>query len=183
MRVFADKKTKFLILLVAVNLVFSTSFSDKSDNELTDPEKAKIVITSLVEKSSHVYITERIIESAFEYIGVPHIMGGTSEKGMDCSGLLVTVFGENGIYLPHSCRALSAFGKVISEKNNLLKGDLLFFTNTYKSDSYITHTGLYIGDNKFIHTSSKKGVTITRLDDPWWQGKFAFGARIFHEQS
>lgn len=183
MRIFADKQSKFLILLVAVNLVFSTSFSDKADNEIWNKEKARLYLARLEKKALYDVVTNRIIDSALKYIGVPHIMGGTGYKGMDCSGLLVTAFRENGIFLPHSCKALSVCGIVISEKHNLIKGDLVFFTNTYKSDYYVTHTGLYIGDGKFIHASSRKGVTITSLDNPWWQGKFAYGARIIQEQS
>ncbi len=54
-----------------------------------------------------------------------------------------------------------------------------FFIRSYKTHHFITHSGIYVGDNKFIHTSSKNGVTITSLDDPWWNEKFIFGTRIF----
>lgn len=183
MIIFADKKTKFLILLVAVNLAFSTSFRDKADNEFVNIERARNAIARLQRQALYENVTEGIINSALKYIGVPHRMGGTTYQGMDCSGLLVTAFRENGIDLPHSCKALCCIGRVISEKTKLIKGDLVFFKNTYKSDYYVTHTGIYIGNGKFIHTSAKKGVTITSLDNPWWQQKFAFGARILQEQS
>jgi cell wall-associated NlpC family hydrolase len=183
MTLFSNKRTKFLILLIAVHLVFSTSFSDKSDNDIVNTERACALLAHLEKKAFYEAVTGRVIDSALKYIGVPHIMGGTSYSGMDCSGLLVTAFGENGIYLPHSCKALSAYGIMIREKQSLIKGDLVFFKDTYKSDQYVTHTGLYIGEGKFVHSSSKKGVTITSLDNPWWQGKFAFGARILQEQS
>jgi cell wall-associated NlpC family hydrolase len=183
MILFSDSKTKFFILLIAVNLVLSTSFSDISDNDNANREKARDLQLHLERKAFYEMITGRIIDSALKYIGVPHKMGGTYYNGMDCSGLLVTAFGENGIYLPHSCRSLSAYGTVIREKHKLMKGDLIFFKDTYKSDQFVTHTGLYIGEGKFVHSSSKRGVTITSLDNPWWQAKFAFGARILQEQS
>lgn len=183
MIIIADKKTKFLILLVAVNMLFSTSFSDIADNAGTNKEKAKNELVRFERKAYYNLVKDRIIDSAMKYIGVPPRMGGTSYRGMDCSGLVVTAFRENGINLPHSCKALSCYGTVINERHNLIKGDLIFFTGTCKSDYYVTHTGLYIGDGKFIHTSSRKGVTVTNLDNPWWQRKFAFGARILKEQS
>src|SRR5512133_430526 len=118
MMIFADKKAKYLILLVAVNLVFSTSFPDKTDNENVNEEKMRHSLASLERKNLYDLVTERIIDSAIKYIGVPHRMGGTTYQGMDCSGLLVTAFRENGIYLPRSCKDLSCCGIVINEKNN-----------------------------------------------------------------
>jgi cell wall-associated NlpC family hydrolase len=62
--------------------------------------------------------------------------------------------------------------------DKLIKGDLVFFIRSYETHDFITHSGIYIGNNKFIHTSSKSGVTITSLNDPWWKGKFIFGTRV-----
>jgi len=62
--------------------------------------------------------------------------------------------------------------------DELIKGDLVFFIRSYKTHRFITHSGIYVGNNKFIHASSKKGVIITSLDDPWWNEKFIFGTRV-----
>ncbi len=64
--------------------------------------------------------------------------------------------------------------------DELIKGDLVFFIRTYKTNRLITHSGIYIGNNKFIHTSTSNGVTITSLNDPWWKEKFIFGTRVFN---
>jgi len=56
--------------------------------------------------------------------------------------------------------------------------DLVFFSDSYSTNHFITHAGIYTGDNKFIHTSSSVGVTITDLKDPWWADRFVFGTRI-----
>jgi cell wall-associated NlpC family hydrolase len=98
---------------------------------------------------------------------------------MDCSGLLVTAFGRYNINLPHNSEDQARYGKIIADKGKLLKGDLVFFIKSYRTNRFITHSGIYIGSNKFIHTSSTKGVTITSLRDPWWRDKFIFGTRIF----
>jgi cell wall-associated NlpC family hydrolase len=105
-------------------------------------------------------------------------MGGTTMKCMDCSGLLVAVFATHGIYLPHNSEEQARYGKIIAGMDELKKGDLVFFIRSYKTHLFITHSGIYIGYNKFIHTSTKNGVTITSLSDPWWKEKFIFGTRV-----
>jgi cell wall-associated NlpC family hydrolase len=120
-----------------------------------------------------------IINVAREYLGVRHSMGGTSYKGIDCSGLLVAVFRRYGIQLPHSAQDQSKYGTKIMKKDQLVRGDLVFFKRSYKTSKYITHVGIYLGDNKFIHASVNYGVTITPLSDKFWKDKFVFGTRIF----
>ena len=121
---------------------------------------------------------EAIIETARGYLGVPHCMGGTTARCMDCSGLIFRVFSTHGITLPHSSEEQARYGRIISEKEMLMPGDLLFFIRTYNTSRIITHTGIYIGDRSFIHTSSSRGVFITSIDDPYWSGRYIFGTRI-----
>lgn len=121
----------------------------------------------------------KIINTAERYLGVPHCMGGTTSKCMDCSGLLVTTFAAHKISLPHSSEEQARYGTIIYDIRSLQRGDLVFFTRSYRTSRFITHSGIYLGNNKFIHTSSSLGVTITPLDDPWWNEKFVFGTRIF----
>ena len=99
---------------------------------------------------------------------------------MDCSGLLVTVFAIHGIRLPHNSEEQARYGEIIAGMNKLIKGDLVFFVRSYETHYFITHSGIYLGNNEFIHTSSKNGVTITSLNDPWWKEKFIFGTRVFN---
>jgi cell wall-associated NlpC family hydrolase len=121
-----------------------------------------------------------IIKTAEEYIGVPHCMGGTTMKCIDCSGLLVTVFGQHGIKLPHNSEEQSKFGKIIRNPGELVKGDLVFFIGTYNTSRLITHSGIYLGNYEFIHTSSAKGVTITSINNPLWNKKFNYGTSILN---
>jgi len=121
-----------------------------------------------------------IIRTAKQYLGVPHCMGGTTMKCMDCSGLLATVFDAHGIHLPHNSEEQARYGSIIPGMDELKAGDLVFFIRSYQTDRFITHSGIYIGNNQFIHASSSKGVTITAMDNPWWEEKFIFGTRIFN---
>lgn len=123
-------------------------------------------------------LAEKIIATAKEYLGVPHCMGGISTRCIDCSGLVMVVFEEFGIQLPHNAQEQSKHGIIIKEKKDLRKGDLLFFHGSYKTSRFITHSAIYMGDNKFIHTSSGNGVSITHLTDPWWKDKYVFGTRL-----
>lgn len=109
---------------------------------------------------------ENILASAEKYIGTPY--GGD----FDCSGYVYKVFNENGIELPRSSKSQYKHGESV-EKANLQKGDLVFF-NT--SGSGISHVGIYIGDNKFIHSATSSGVSISKLNDPYYWGKRYVGA-------
>jgi lipoprotein Spr len=122
---------------------------------------------------------DEIINTARKYLGVPHCMGGKSMKCIDCSGLLAVVFASYGAQLPHSSEEQARYGKIIAERESLKKGDLVFFIRTYSTSRFITHSGIYLGDNKFIHTSTSLGVTITSLDDPWWNERYLFATRVF----
>jgi lipoprotein Spr len=120
-----------------------------------------------------------IIRTARKFMGVPHCMGGTTSRCMDCSGLLVRVFDTHSIKIPHNSEAQARYGKIISNKQSLRKGDLVFFIRTYRTSHFITHSGIYVGDNQFLHVSSSQGVTVTSLDNSWWKDKFVFGTRVF----
>jgi murein DD-endopeptidase / murein LD-carboxypeptidase len=123
---------------------------------------------------------DEVINTARKYLGVPHCMGGKTMKCIDCSGLLAVVFASHGMQLPHNSEEQARYGKIIAERESLQKGDLVFFVRTYNTSRFITHSGIYVGDNKFIHTSTRLGVTITSLEDPWWNEKYLFGTRIFN---
>lgn len=123
---------------------------------------------------------EMIIRTARRYLGVPHCMGGTTEKCMDCSGLLFRVFSTHGIMLPHSSEEQARYGKIVSDAGRLRPGDLVFFVRTYTTEQFITHSGIYTGNGRFIHASSSNGVVETSISDPWWRKRYIFGTRIFN---
>jgi len=115
-----------------------------------------------------------IIQTAKHYIGVPYQFGGTTPKGFDCSGYLQYVFAQQKISIPRTADEQYKLGKNIS-RSALQSGDLVFFT-TYEPGP--SHCGIYIGDGKFIHTSSSKGVRIDELDNSYWKPKYIGAKRI-----
>ena len=189
MKVFFETKDKFIVLLVVACLLLNTFCSKQLYTEPSfqnieshaEKKKLKYFMEAGTEKGINYHNTRanEIIKTAQKYLGVPHCMGGTTMKCMDCSGLLVTVFAKHSINLPHNSEEQARYGKIIAGMDELLKGDLVFFIRSYKTHRFITHSGIYVGNNKFIHTSSKNGVIITSLNDPWWNEKFIFGTRVF----
>ena len=150
---------------------------------ITTPEEEK-KLKHFINKGSEKTIEtqdcspDEIIATARKFLGIPYCMGGTTIKCMDCSGLVVAVFAKHGIRLPHSSEEQARYGKIIPAIDELIKGDLVFFIRSYKTSRFITHAGIYIGNNEFIHSSSKNGVTISSLNYIWWSKKFIFGTRL-----
>jgi len=123
---------------------------------------------------------DEIINTALSYSGVRYKFGGTTRKGMDCSGLLYVAFGEHDVRLPRTSYHMAEEGKRVRiEQVN--KGDLLFF-RTLKRGKRINHVGLVVAvegnDIKFIHASASKGVTVSSLREDYWNYAFIKATRI-----
>lgn len=104
----------------------------------------------------------------------PHRMGGTSSSGADCSGFVMIVYDKLfGIMLPRDTENQVTAG-VFTDKNDLKPGDLVFF----KPPRIKRHVGIYLNNGEFAHTSSRKGVTISRIDDPYWNKSYWTSRRI-----
>ena len=184
-----EDRGKLIILLVVIFQLLITFCSRQLYPEPSfqniesqaEKKRLKDFMDSGTEKGINTNSTsaDEIIKTAQQYLGVPHCMGGTTMKCMDCSGLLVAVFARHGIQLPHNSEEQARYGKIIIGMDGLMKGDLVFFIRSYETHRFITHSGVYIGNNKFIHTSTRNGVTITSLNDPWWNERFLFGTRVF----
>lgn len=120
---------------------------------------------------------DSLLTVAKTFLRTPHRMGGIGRKGIDCSGLVYASFKHFGISLPHSSHELAKYGKVIPNLDELKKGDLVFFYNSYNSRNLITHTGFYLGNGEIIHTS-RSGVVIISLEtSSYWKPRFLFGTR------
>lgn len=123
---------------------------------------------------------EKIIEYAKSFEGTRYKYGGTTKKGMDCSGLIYTSFLQEDIALPRISRDMAKEGERIS----LLKakeGDLVFF-QTNKSRNVINHVGLIVyrksGVVKFIHSTTSRGVIISELSEAYWNDAYVQARRI-----
>ncbi len=104
---------------------------------------------------------DKLVDTAFEFMGLPYLWGGTSSKGLDCSGFMKNIYFLNGYILARDASQQVNYGLQVDKKLPVLqKGDLLFFGNI--KSKKVTHVGMYIGDTEFIHASAR--VMVNSLD-------------------
>ncbi|WP_332651198.1 C40 family peptidase [Lysinibacillus sp. 54212] len=120
------------------------------------------------------FTSSQLTSIASKYIGVKYSYGGTTSKGFDCSGYVRQVFKELGVSLPRSSGEMYKKGTAV-KKADLQKGDLVFFKTS--SRSAVSHVGIYVGNNKFIHSSTSKGVVTTNINDKYYWGARYVGAK------
>lgn len=122
------------------------------------------------------YASESELEQvAFNFLSTPYRFGGTSRRGIDCSSFVQQVFREVDVDLPRSAREQFRVGTKV-ERDELKPGDLVFF-RTYAR--FPSHVGIYLGDNKMIHASSRsRRVVVTSLDLPYYRKRFIGAKRI-----
>ncbi|MFB3924735.1 MAG: LysM peptidoglycan-binding domain-containing protein [Syntrophales bacterium] len=108
------------------------------------------------------------------FLGVPYRYGGSTLRGLDCSSFVRKVYEIFDIFLPRTAREQSRSGKWV-KKEELEEGDLVFFRTRRAND----HVGIYIGNNEFIHLSSKnREAKVDNLDEPYFQQRFIRGVRV-----
>ncbi|NTW33857.1 MAG: C40 family peptidase [Bacteroidetes bacterium] len=150
----------------------NSSKSYSSKNNISDFTKkySKILDVELTGKED-----KKFIEELAKWLGTPYLYGGTTLKGVDCSGFVQTVYKNvYNISLYRTAYDLVKNGELINKKN-LKTGDLVFFK--INSDK-VSHVGIYIKDGKFIHASSSKGVIVSKLSDAYYAKYFYSGGRI-----
>jgi len=120
---------------------------------------------------------ETVLSKARRFIGTPYRRGGTSPRGFDCSGLVYYTLKQTGISVPRSAHDQYLHSTPIKQ-TELRPGDLVFF-KTNRRTSRITHVGIYLGDDRFIHArSGGRKVDITSLSDGYYSTRFVRGGRI-----
>ena len=121
---------------------------------------------------------QKLLAYSKQFVGVPYQYGGASWSGMDCSGFTFTVANDAlGIKLPRSTSGLYAAVRIIDDSEKE-PGDLLFFKTV---GSRISHVGLYLGNNQFIHAASdgpNTGVIISSLNESYWKRTYAGPGRF-----
>jgi cell wall-associated NlpC family hydrolase len=117
-----------------------------------------------------------LIDFMDKWYGTRYHMGGMDSTGMDCSGFATTYYKNfYGIILPRTSGEQYSKSKKIS-RSELQEGDLVFFhINRRKA---VSHVGVYLRNNKFIHASTNKGVVISSLEDDFYNAHFVSGGRF-----
>ena len=134
---------------------------------------------------------EDLVETSKKLMGLPYLWGGTSPKGVDCSGFTKTVYFLNGIVIPRDASQQVHTGKLVDTTKsfeNLIPGDLLFFGRpaTDSTSERVVHVGMWIGDNQFIH--SMGDVHISTMDttssefDEYNYDRYLKSKRVFNQE-
>lgn len=124
-------------------------------------------------EASSVTVKELTTE-AYKYIGIKYKYGGTTTKGFDCSGYVQYVFKKLGLKLSRTTSTQYREGTSVSKKN-LQPGDLVFFNTTGRG---VSHVGIYLGSNKFIHSGVSRGVQVAGLNDSYWGPRYLGARRV-----
>lgn len=124
---------------------------------------AKSTVTQVSAGKSN---SSSVINNALKLRGIPYRFGGTTTRGFDCSGFIQYVFKQSGKSISRNTLTQFAETKTVSSPQ---PGDLVFFKNTYRPG--ISHVGIYIGNNQFVHAGGKK-AEVKSLSDSYWKTKF-----------
>jgi murein DD-endopeptidase / murein LD-carboxypeptidase len=171
-------KTLMACATIAASLTFHppTLFAADDATELprTDPSADLFSpVRQSVQNIQHLFTDVR------QYLGIRYRFGGDSPSGFDCSGFVRFMFSkELNVDLPHSSSEMSTMGTKV-DRSELRPGDLVFFTN---GKNRISHVGIFIGNDTFVHSSLSKGITRDTLNESYYSKRFATGVRILDVQ-
>ena len=118
---------------------------------------------------------EQLYDAIEAWMGTPYKYGGTTKEGVDCSAFVGHIYQE--VYqrrLHRVANDMQQDARLIT-KSELREGDIVFFTN---SKGRVSHVGIYLKDGLFVHSSTSRGVIISRLDDSYWSKHFYKGGRV-----
>ncbi len=181
---------KFIGTSVACLSIFATVISSGNNVEANTNLQPQIVqaVEAVAEEAPVVAsknFVEKIKEESVKYVGVPYVTGGTTTRGLDCSGFTQLVFKNAGINLPRVSSSQAQIDNMasfkedtttIKNKADIQAGDLIFFSN---SPGRVSHVGIALEDNKYIHASvSNKSITIANRSGSYYNNKFTKAIRV-----
>ena len=191
MKLYDYLKNKNLIIILIVLVLGVFIFSDKTEKKLLEKlnnnksfiDKFQSFKAEGLQKEFRLpeERLEAVIDTAMTFLGVPNRVGGVDRDSIDASGLIYVSINKNfDVKFPRIAQDMARYGKIIIDAENLKRGDLVFFFDTYEVDRIITSVGLYLGEGVFLNSSTNEGVSESDINDPYyWKDKFFFGTRIF----
>lgn len=125
-----------------------------------------------------------VVQIARTYSGTPYLFGGNDKAGIDCSGLICSVYSEAGLKVPRISWQQSEFGREIENIHEIKPGDWVFFVPEAGKEGYVSHSGIVTeirGSNEiiFIHASTSKGVREDNLYSTYFKNRFVKAMRPF----
>ncbi|MDF2518923.1 MAG: glycoside hydrolase, partial [Sphingobacterium sp.] len=171
------KTKKFIASMLFIGLcLVSQAQTNRNSKPESDPDNlAKEYFSQIMGVAVSATTNTKLYQFVYEWLGTPYRLGGDSKRGIDCSKFSYELYDKVfNTSLGYNSRNQYSQVKTVA-KNELKAGDLVFFKIRSRS---ITHVGVYIGDNKFAHASSSKGVMISNLDEPYWRRYYYNGGRL-----
>jgi lipoprotein Spr len=151
----------------------TTQETDKSTDD-QDKSLVKDYLSQIMGVALSTTSNVKLFQFVYDWIGTPYRFGGSSRKGIDCSAFTKELYSKVfNLDIQRNSRDIFSMVSPV-KKDELKEGDLVFFKIHSRS---ISHVGIYLGNNKFAHASSK-GVAISNLDDDYYSRYFYRGGRL-----
>lgn len=166
-----------LLMISFVSVQAQTAIKDQKISEkIEDPDNlATEYFSQIMGVALSATSNLKLYQFVYDWIGTPYRLGGVTKKGIDCSGFAFELYNKVfSTLIGNNSRNIFSMVNPI-RKDELKEGDLVFFKIGSRS---ITHMGVYMGNNKFAHASSSKGVMISDLDEAYWSRYYYKGGRL-----
>lgn len=180
MKIFKNKHISLAALFISIICLLSACGSKKTTRielpaDFKGPKELQKLYGVRITPSDNIFL----YNEGARWLGVAHRMGGSDKRGIDCSGFVNNVYSEvygkrlsrsSADMLKRDCKKIS--------RNNLQEGDLVFFNTAGKRTKTPNHVGIYLKNEKFIHTSTSQGVIVSSLSEPYYLRTWIGAGRV-----
>jgi lipoprotein Spr len=164
----------FSVLAAQAQTKTAPAVADKDDDQ---ESMAKTYLSQIMGVALSATSNMKLFNFVHDWIGTPYRFGGSSRKGIDCSAFTKQLYSDVfNLTIRRSSRDIFSMVNPVG-KDDLKEGDLVFFKIHSRS---ISHVGIYLGNNRFAHASSR-GVAISSLDDAYYSRYFYKGGRLLEQ--
>lgn len=165
-----------LLIISIVSVQAQTSNKDQAQVKIEDPDNlATEYFSQIMGVALSATSNLKLYQFVYDWIGTPYSLGGGTKKGIDCSRFAFELYNKVfSTVIGNNSRNIFSMVNPVN-KEELKEGDLVFFKIGSRS---ITHMGVYMGNNKFAHASTSKGVMISDLDEAYWRRYYYKGGRL-----
>lgn len=166
---------KVIVAILAV-LTYVSTQAQTTKKTTEDPDNlAKDYFSQIMGVAVSATSNVKLYQFVYDWLGTPYRLGGDTKRGIDCSGFAYELYEKvfNTVIGNNSRNIFSMVNPV--SKDELQEGDLVFFKIRSRA---ISHVGVYLGNNKFAHASSSRGVMISNLNESYWQRYYYKGGRL-----